>query len=320
MEENGSGDGDDNNTVKESIEPCDNEQNENAKRLKTDMKVDEFEVAECNTVDGKESKPSTSSNNCFPKAKTSKNRNYRKSKDEESSANERYDIIYYYVLMTFINTFYIYVSEKEEVQQDLMEVTDVTEDANSTTDCDTKSETTVHSDSSVINNMDSDDDVAPLKKPKPKHNWFLVPEVMNRQIGTSAKFHSDELFQRRCYGSLHSVQRLELMHRLDKHEGCVNCLNFHPNGSLLASGSDDLKVILWDWHIGKDIFQFETKHRGNVFQCKFLPLSGSDLHIVTCARDGQVLNHLSSDMICNLRHHFCILGSFSSNSNRRFKK
>lgn len=207
-------------------------------------------------------------------------------------------------------------SEVEDVRQE--EVTEMMEDTYSTTDCDTKSETTVNSDVTVIANTDSDDEVTALKKPQPKHNWFMVPEVINRQIGTNSKYHSDELFQRRCYGSLHSVQRLELMHRLDKHEGCVNCLNFHPNGSLLASGSDDLKVVLWDWHIGKDIFQYETKHRGNVFQCKFLPLSGSDLHVVTCARDGQV--NYCSIVLLNLMHYYVYSGSFSSNSIRRFKK
>lgn len=77
------------------------------------------------------------------------------------------------------------------------------------------------------------------------------------------------------------------MYKLEEHEGCVNSLNFHPDGSLLASGSDDLKVAIWDWKIGKCIQKYDTKHRSNVFQSKFLTLSG-DLHIATCARDGQV--------------------------------
>lgn len=185
--------------------------------------------------------------------------------------------IIYLKNLTYISSF---DSNTEETQRNIDETTSADE-------VDTKSEISVSSNSTVIHDTDSDDDIPPLKKTKPKHNWFMIPEVTNRQLGTSSKYHGNELFQRRCYGSLHCVQRLELMHRLDKHEGCVNCLNFHPDGSLLASGSDDLKVVLWDWHNGKDLLQFETKHRGNVFQCKFLPLSG-DLHIVTCARDGQV--------------------------------
>lgn len=159
-------------------------------------------------------------------------------------------------------------------------------------DVDTTSETSNSSLPSTIirgSDSDSDDEVPPIKKAKPKHSWFMVPEVANRQLGCSAKLQSSDLFQRRCYGSLHCVQRLELMHRLEHHEGCVNCLNFHPDGSLLASGSDDLKVVIWDWKRGKALLDFDTKHRGNVFQSKFLPLSG-DLHIVTCSRDGQVSN------------------------------
>lgn len=145
---------------------------------------------------------------------------------------------------------------------------------------------------SALFDSESDDSVEMeeppvLSKEKPRHKWFMVPEVLNRQIGASSKLNNADLFQQRCYGSLHSVQRLELMYKLEKHEGCVNSLNFHPNGTLLASGSDDLNVVIWDWPTGKPVVSFDTKHRGNVFQSKFLPLSG-DLHIVTCARDGQV--------------------------------
>lgn len=44
------------------------------------------------------------------------------------------------------------------------------------------------SDSTVINDTDSDtreEDTPPqvLKKLPPKHTWFAVPEVINRQIG-----------------------------------------------------------------------------------------------------------------------------------------
>lgn len=145
-------------------------------------------------------------------------------------------------------------------------------------------------DSTVILDTDTEVDIDnhPIfKKEKPKHKWFAVKEIDQRQLGYSAKLQSRELFQRRCYGSLHCVQRLELMYKLEEHAGCVNSLNFHPNGSLLASGADDLKVVVWDWKIGKMLLKYKTKHRGNVFQSKFLHLSG-DLHIASCARDGQV--------------------------------
>lgn len=75
---------------------------------------------------------------------------------------------------------------------------------------------------------ENEEDLPVLKKEKPKHKWFIVPEVINRQIGCNSNYKSSELFQRRCYGSLHAVQRLELMYKLEEHKGCVNSLNFHP--------------------------------------------------------------------------------------------
>lgn len=55
-----------------------------------------------------------------------------------------------------------------------------------------------------------------LKIKKPHPNWCIVPEVLNRQIG------SNPLFQRRFYGSLHAVERLKLMYHLNEHQ--VYCL------------------------------------------------------------------------------------------------
>lgn len=56
---------------------------------------------------------------------------------------------------------------------------------------------------------------------------------------------------------------------------------------MLASGSDDLDIYVWDWQRGKKMFSFKSGHSANVFQSKFLPLTG-DTHIVTTSRDGQV--------------------------------
>lgn len=65
------------------------------------------------------------------------------------------------------------------------------------------------SDSTVIQDTDteSEEEHPVLKKPKPKHNWFVIPEIINRQIGSRAKYQSPDLFQKRCYGSLRSVER-----------------------------------------------------------------------------------------------------------------
>lgn len=140
---------------------------------------------------------------------------------------------------------------------------------------------------------DKEDPPSVLLKQKPKHKWFAIPEIINRlnimfllrycvinivkdcnkgsififrQVGFSNKKQGSELFQHRMYGSLHSVQRLELMYKLKYHSGCVNSLNFNQTGTLLASGSDDLHICLWDWPLGKPLISFDSGHKSNVFQ------------------------------------------------------
>ncbi|XP_076310284.1 DDB1- and CUL4-associated factor 8-like isoform X1 [Tachypleus tridentatus] len=132
---------------------------------------------------------------------------------------------------------------------------------------------------------------------KPKHKWFLCKEITNRQYGTS-NGHSSDLFRFHCGGSLHMIERLELMYKMKNHDGCVNTLHFNSTGTRLASGSDDLNIVIWDWTISKPVLEYQSGHRSNVFQAKFMPFSG-DSHIVSCARDGQVrLAELSSTGIC----------------------
>ncbi|XP_011882141.1 PREDICTED: DDB1- and CUL4-associated factor 8 isoform X2 [Vollenhovia emeryi] len=136
-----------------------------------------------------------------------------------------------------------------------------------------------------------------LKIEKPPPNWRIVPEMINRQIG------SNPLFQRRFYGSLHAVERLELMYNLNEHQGCVNALNFNQKGNLLASASDDLAVVIWDWAVGKKRHWFISGHTSNMFQAKWLPLDMEYL-MVTCARDGQVrLLDLKHDTSKRLASH-----------------
>ena len=83
------------------------------------------------------------------------------------------------------------------------------------------------------------------------------------------------------------VQRFELAHKLEGHSGCVNAIHFNETGNRLASGSDDLDIYVWDWQKGKKQLSFKSGHTANVFQSKFLPLSGDTL-IATTSRDGQV--------------------------------
>lgn len=72
-----------------------------------------------------------------------------------------------------------------------------------------------------------------------RNNWCSPKELMAREYGNM----SSKVFETRNYSALNTVQRLELMAKLEKHQSCVNCLNFNRTGEFLLSGSDDLKIV-----------------------------------------------------------------------------
>ncbi|KAF2346709.1 WD40 repeat, partial [Trinorchestia longiramus] len=124
------------------------------------------------------------------------------------------------------------------------------------------------------------------EKPLPKHNFHLTKELINRQYcggvsgtrlrdGCCARFGLN--FSQRFYSSLHTVQRLELMSKLDYHQGCVNAVGFSNSGSILVSGSDDLQLALWEWNREKLLLAFPSGHRNNVFQV-----------VLSAGEDGEV--------------------------------
>ncbi|KAL0830294.1 hypothetical protein ABMA28_002494 [Loxostege sticticalis] len=91
-------------------------------------------------------------------------------------------------------------------------------------------------------------------------------------------------FQNRLTVTRESIDRLGLETTLHGHMGCVNCLEWNTDGSVLASASDDLHVILWDPYRYKKLHKITTGHTGNIFSVKFLT---PDI-VGTCAADGMV--------------------------------
>ncbi|XP_076004409.1 DDB1- and CUL4-associated factor 8 [Genypterus blacodes] len=123
--------------------------------------------------------------------------------------------------------------------------------------------------------------------------WQAVPSLRSRELGRQS-----HQFVRRVCGARGLVQRLELQGRLERHTGCVNTLHFNPSGTRLASGSDDLQVVIWDWAVRRAELEFDSGHKSNVFQAKFLPHSG-DSTLAMCARDGQIrVAELSATQRC----------------------
>lgn len=74
--------------------------------------------------------------------------------------------------------------------------------------------------------------------------------VWDRQSGGAARAASPLQQRRACSRSLELVQRMELSAVLEGHQGCVNTVAFDPEGRLLVSGSDDQRILVWDWMAG----------------------------------------------------------------------
>ncbi|KAK8665236.1 hypothetical protein V6N13_005408 [Hibiscus sabdariffa] len=110
-----------------------------------------------------------------------------------------------------------------------------------------------------------------------------VVDVWKREVGAL----STRSFAHRLAASEDLVLRLEIYKKLEKHRGCVNTVSFNADGNILVSGSDDKRIILWDWETAHAKLAFQSGHVNNVFQAKIMPYS-DDRTLVTCGADGQV--------------------------------
>ena len=121
--------------------------------------------------------------------------------------------------------------------------------------------------------------------------------MSSSRCGFTRKFRKREfdskysrLFTGQSYLDSTMLERLQLEHELKGHSGCVNCLDWNERGTLLASGSDDTKVIIWDPFKYKSLKIIPTAHLGNIFSVKFYPHT-EDRIIASGAADSNVLIH-----------------------------
>ena len=113
--------------------------------------------------------------------------------------------------------------------------------------------------------------------------WHSLPRLLrSREFGDGGA-----KFVRQSCGQSTFVNRLGLHGELNGHTGCVNCLQWNISGTLLASGSDDQTVKLWEPQRGRLLHSLNTGHTQNIFSVKFMPQTG-DCLVASGAADRQV--------------------------------
>uniref|UniRef100_A0A5B7BUU2 Putative DDB1-and CUL4-associated factor 8 n=1 Tax=Davidia involucrata TaxID=16924 RepID=A0A5B7BUU2_DAVIN len=116
-----------------------------------------------------------------------------------------------------------------------------------------------------------------------KGSEYGFVEICRREMGSS----QPRSFARRISASEVLVKRIDLFGKLNGHEGCVNTVEFNSTGDLLVSGSDDRKVMFWNWAAKTLKYSYPSGHLDNIFQTRIMPFT-DDRKIVTSAADGQV--------------------------------
>ena len=84
----------------------------------------------------------------------------------------------------------------------------------------------------------------------------------------------------------------EVFSTLKKHHSAVTSLDFNPDGTLLVSGSDDNKVLLWDWEKGSPQKEVSVPREIGLFH--------TDVRGVACSPDGGLVAAVSEDKTVRL--------------------
>ncbi|KAK4033618.1 LIS-1 2 [Parachaetomium inaequale] len=92
-------------------------------------------------------------------------------------------------------------------------------------------------------------------------------------------------------------------HSLESHQAIVNCLAFHPTFSVLASGSDDYTIKIWDWELG----ELERTLKGHIKPVLDVdyggggPKAGSIILLASCSSDSTIKLWDPADEYKNIR-------------------
>jgi len=116
----------------------------------------------------------------------------------------------------------------------------------------------------------------------------LLQYLQKRELGS--KFREDKIFVREKLATDLHLHKKDLL----AHFGCVNAVEFSGEGSLLVSGGDDRRVLLWQ--VDKAITDndkynpvaMEAEHRSNIFCLGF---DSDNTRLYSGGNDEQVIVH-----------------------------
>ncbi|KAI9555619.1 hypothetical protein GHT06_018134 [Daphnia sinensis] len=123
-----------------------------------------------------------------------------------------------------------------------------------------------------------------------QYKWLSDPLVIHYLKSKEISDSLIPIYQPKLSSMKSLIDRLGLDYELSGHSGCVNCLEWNKDGSILASGSDDLHIILWNPFLKRKIASLDTGHQGNIFSVKFMPQTMDGL-VASAAGDGRVKIH-----------------------------
>uniref|UniRef100_A0A2L2YFC7 WD and tetratricopeptide repeats protein 1 n=1 Tax=Parasteatoda tepidariorum TaxID=114398 RepID=A0A2L2YFC7_PARTP len=140
----------------------------------------------------------------------------------------------------------------------------------------------------------------------------VVRYKIKREIEDGSQYR----FMRKLHVTRNFIDRLGLEAELEGHSGCVNCLEWNDSGNLLASGSDDLQIILWEPFTRKKLLNIQSGHHGNIFSLKFLPHS-NDQRIISGAADFRIRIYdiQSKETVMNCSCHWGRVKRLAATSN-----
>lgn len=140
--------------------------------------------------------------------------------------------------------------------------------------------------------MDPEDEApatpaTPAKRPRQEDERYGGPDSGTRNV-FEALLHRPRGFceAHRLRRGTWYAPRLQIEQDLERHEGCVNCLAWSRDGSLLASGSDDTCLCIWSYNLRMRLkLCLRTGHAANIFGVAFL---ANEPLVCTCSVDGTV--------------------------------